>query len=142
MSLEHAESLCIHTDSYFFAFHSNLQPLLPSVEATVASAIDPISLAADCLAETAGYIETEVREAIEETLASGGTAFSSSPASSQSDTPSQRPILSSPVSHSKQFSLASTRLSSVCSTFRAVSLAFIFLLFPFLPFPFTSSSLS
>ena len=89
-------------------------PLLPSIEQTVASAIDPISLAAECLEETSNYIEGDVREAIEHALAAGQAGNGAGP-----DSP--RPQISSPISHSKQFSLASTRLSSACSTFRAVS---------------------
>jgi len=102
---------------------SQLAPLLPGIEATVSSAVDPISLAGDCLADTATYIETDIRDAIEEALATGGTLLSSSPGSSISDG-GTRTILSCPVSYSKQFSLASTRISGSCSTFRAVGHTF------------------
>jgi hypothetical protein len=143
---------------------------MPGIEATVNSAIDPIRLAGDCLSDTALYIETEVREAIEETLANNGVIITSSASSSSTAANStsnttasalsgntavdgtgpgaaasdetgasttasantntstntntntaSRILLACPVSYSKQFSLASTRISGSCSTFRAVS---------------------
>lgn len=115
-------------------YHSQLAPLLPGIEATVSSAVDPITLASDCLADTASYIEGEIRDAIEEALANGGTMLSSSPASSISDG-GTRTILSCPISYSKQFSLASTRISGCCSTFRAVSSLFYLFTQPMYPKP-------
>ena len=94
--------------------HRALLPLLPSIESTVNAAIDPISLAADCLEETANYIEGEIRRAIDDALSGAGV----DPNNPGRDSPRRQ--LTSPISHSKQFSLASTRLSSACSVFRAV----------------------
>ncbi|KAL7007887.1 hypothetical protein EMMF5_002534 [Cystobasidiomycetes sp. EMM_F5] len=92
---------------------SNLMPLLCNIESTVASAVDPLALAGDALDECARHVDNDFRDAIEQALAN---ATSASPGSAYSDGP--KPA-TSPTAHAKQLSLASSRISSVCSTFRA-----------------------
>ena len=97
-------------------FHiSDLSPLVAGIEATVAAAIDPISLASEALADCASYLEVSVREDIEQALAGITSSLYTSAACDTPRTPC------SIASHSKQLMLSSSRISGACSTFRAVS---------------------